>query len=235
MKSETQDSISVDGPASIIQDEHDLRNYILFGCGVYVIMALAYTFWWALFTKCINLKRYHYKEDDRERYMYLQKWASNTHHLALVIWSMTSLCQPDCGPDSYPFQVMNDATCFNKIDKNHVYIIIMTTTYLLFDACIDIFLIKIKSSTDRLMLVHHFVGITGGYAALIGGRGLLTAGIFVCLTEFSTIPLNRRNMMTKEENKGKLGLCNNIFFFFSYTVFRTINMPWLIYKFVGLY
>ena len=215
-------------------DDGDLIRYILFGCLVFVLMAMAYTFWWAIFTKCITLKRYHYKEDDRERYMYLQKWASNTHHTVLVIWSITSLFKPNCGPNSYALQIFSDPVCFNSIDKNHVYILIMTCTYLLFDMLVDIFLIKIKSSTDRLMLFHHIIGITAGYAAIIGGRGTITIGIFIVLTEFSTIPLNRRNMMTKKENKGKLGLCNNIFFFFSYTIFRAINMPWCIYKFVGL-
>jgi len=164
--------------------------------------------------------------------MYLQKWASNSHHLVLVIWSIVSLAHPDCGPDSYPLQVFDDPVCFNKIDKNHVYIVIMTTTYLVFDALIDVCLIKIKTGTDRLMLVHHFVGITAGWAALLGGPGLTTMAIFICLTEFSTIPLNRRNMMTKAENKGKLGLCNNAVFFLSFTLFRAMNMPWCIYKYV---
>jgi hypothetical protein len=58
---------------------------------------------------------------------------------------------------------------------------------------------------DKVMIFHHAVGISGGMSALYGGHGLVALGLMMCVTEYSTVPLNRRNMMTKEESKGKLG------------------------------
>ena len=83
---------------------------------------------------------------------------------------------------------------------------------------------------DKQVLVHHIVAITGGLAALICGYGIINLGMFLTLTECSTIPLNRRNMMTKTENKSKLGMCNNIAFLINFTVFRMINIPYCAYK-----
>jgi len=108
----------------------------------------------------------------------------------------------------------------------------MMGTYMSFDLCVNVFLIKIQTPMDRILVVHHLVGMTGSLLCLIGGYGMLNLGMFVSMTEFSTIPLNRRNMMTKRENTTKLGKCNNIFFALSFTVFRVINMPWCCYKVV---
>ena len=55
------------------------------------------------------------------------------------------------------------------------------------------------------MIFHHVVGISGGLSSLYGGHGLISLGLLVCVTEYSTVPLNRRSMMTKDENKGILG------------------------------
>jgi len=50
------------------------------------------------------------------------------------------------------------------------------------------------------MIFHHFIGISGGVAALKGGYGMVGLGLMLCVTEYSTVPLNRRGMMTKEES-----------------------------------
>ena len=57
--SQSTDSLSLD--ATILLDDGDLIRYICWAAGVFGMMALAYTFWWAVFTKCVYLKRYHYK------------------------------------------------------------------------------------------------------------------------------------------------------------------------------
>jgi len=108
----------------------------------------------------------------------------------------------------------------------------MMCTYLFTDFLFNIFVLKIKTTIDKQMVLHHVVAFTAIFAALIGGYGSLNVGIFLTLTECSSIPLNRRNMMTKRENKEKLGTCNNLAFLVNYTVFRIINLPYCVFKLV---
>jgi len=121
------------------------------------------------------------------------------------------------------------------VDKFHVFILLMVTSYIVFDTLLDLCVIKIKNSTDKIMLFHHVVAGSGCLTGLIGGRGLTTMTLFMCLTEASTIPMNRRDMMTKKENDGKMGTCNNLTFLFAFTIFRAVNMPWVIYNYVLAY
>jgi len=91
----------------ILIDDGDLRNYILWSLFVFFLMTATYYMWYTVFTKCYDLKRYHYS-NTRDRYMYLQVWASNCHHILLVTFVIFKLFNPDCGPKSYPFQVFHD-------------------------------------------------------------------------------------------------------------------------------
>jgi len=55
---------------SILIDDGDLLKYILWSIGVFIMMCLAYVFWWGIFTKC-KCERYYSKEDQRDRYKIL--------------------------------------------------------------------------------------------------------------------------------------------------------------------
>ena len=55
---------------SVLMEKGDLGRYFLWSALVFFLMTICYLFWWTLFTKCYQLKRYHYSSL-RERYMYL--------------------------------------------------------------------------------------------------------------------------------------------------------------------
>ena len=56
---------------TIMVDDGALKVYLICFACTFGLLSLCYVFWWYIFSKCIHLERYHYKTDDRERYMYL--------------------------------------------------------------------------------------------------------------------------------------------------------------------
>jgi len=90
--------------------------------------------------------------------------------------------------------------------------------------------VEVDSFEEKLAVLHHVVGFSGSIACLYGGYGLISLGQLVSLMEISTLALNYRVMMVKEELSTGLGLINNIVFFLLFTVFRVFMLPFLVFK-----
>ena len=68
--------------------------------------------------------------------------------------------------------------------------------------------IKDRSYLGMQLLVHHFVAIALIYMALSIGTGAILIGQLVIMLEYSTISLNYRTLLYKEEWNKTYGIIN---------------------------
>jgi len=106
-----------------------------------------------------------------------------------------------------------------------------TMSYFCFDLVTMIFVLKdSNNSLGRQHIIHHFVGIFIGMLALLGGMQMPKLFSVAMICEFSQIFMNLRNIMGKNKWKGQIATCNQVAFFLSYTMFRVMLFPMLIYS-----
>ena len=86
----------------VLIDAEDFEMYVGRAVITFVLMGLAYQVWMAIF-RVFTLDRYANNNSMRERFMYIQLWGSNVHHIILIILTMQIFLSPDCGADSYKF------------------------------------------------------------------------------------------------------------------------------------
>lgn len=166
-------------------------------------MWMIYGFWYYFFEKLIDApERYKNKEwaGNTGKHQWIQQWASNTHHVVLMTWTFYNFgTSKVCGDYSYAFMDLYDTECFQIIDKRMVYCGLMISSYMCYDLCVNLFLRKIHTLHDKIIVVHHIASISGTVAALYGGFGFIKIGQLFCLLEFNNIPLNYRTMLIKQE------------------------------------
>lgn len=106
----------------------------------------------------------------------------------------------------------------------------ITTGYLSYDFFVQKYLVKDFSPLGKQILMHHIMGPVGFMIGLNAGYG--TAGVAMCslLVEVSTIFLNYKAILRKRENDAPLGVVNQLCFFTTYTIFRMILYPYMIYN-----
>lgn len=82
------------------------------------------------------------------------------------------------------------------------------------------------------MDVHHIIGFTISILSVFGGYGCITTGQLVTMLEFSTVSINYRSLMIKEELTTVLGILNIMSFIILFTVFRVILLPYTAFKII---
>ena len=98
--------------------------------------------------------------------------------------------------------------------------------YTKFDFIVCYFLYGGSTDLDMQMYFHHVAAIMSIFASYLHGYGLVNAASIGFLMEGSTFFLNYRGMLTEREQEGTPGLIANLLFFFSYTIFRVILVPY---------
>jgi len=109
--------------------------------------------------------------------------------------------------------------------------VVFTLSYFAYDYLVMKFIVK-NSETDlgKQHKVHHIICILLAIFAL--GSGMMLPKLFciAMMCESSMIFLNYRNMLGKNNWKGTLSMINSVVFFLTYTVFRIVLFPILIYS-----
>ena len=67
------------------------------------------------------------------------------------------------------------------------------------DFLVAFFIVKGDSTMEKAMNLHHIMGFGSCFVSIFGGFGLPTIGQLTIMTEFSTLPLNYRSFLTKDE------------------------------------
>ena len=124
----------------------------------------------------------------QERSIWNQVWAANTHHIIIMVFSAYNMIYPACD-DPYPFKAIKDDLCLLQVDKKHVYCILITLSYFIYDFIISIF---VSEFNDREFLAHHFMGLSATVCCLVPGWGTICVGQLTIMMEYSTPYVNYR-------------------------------------------
>lgn len=77
---------------------------------------------------------------------------------------------------------------------------------------------------------HHFIAFTGFTGCMISGYSFPGNACFTLTCEISSVFLNYKDMFSKESRMTCLGQLNQLMFLFTFTIFRMIPFPFLVYR-----
>ena len=175
----------------IFIDESDPKNYATFLVFTILFFWAVFVFWRTLFTKLIRVERFD-KLEYGEQAHWLSNWVGNTHHLTVGIWIFHNFYSNEC---SY----FNEDLCFLEVQKKYVYCSIYSLGYLTSDFLIAWFLVKGRDELAFQMYFHHVASIIILACGLLIGYSCPGMMNFGLLMELSTLSLNYRSMLTREE------------------------------------
>ncbi|CDW75432.1 transmembrane protein 136-like [Stylonychia lemnae] len=119
--------------------------------------------------------------------------------------------------------VWND-NCLMKPSKFHSYAMVVTSSYLVYDLIVCLFLIRDNSGLMYQTYIHHGLG-------LIGGVGSVYTGYCNVPIKISTPFLNMRQMLlTQKQGDTIWYTVNSILFALSFFLFRILFYPITIYR-----
>lgn len=131
--------------------------------------------------------------------------------------------------------MLYEPECFDHVDKRMIYTNIICGVAVLYDLCICVFFVGIENQEEFLALVHHIVAFSGCFATIYTGFGMVSMGQLIVLTEVSSIVLNCRFLLVKEEFGKPIGMFINMMFLLTYIVFRVILLPFVCFKMYDVY
>ena len=218
---------------SMITSPGDQRLYATWFCCSLIGFAL-YTFLMKSFFDVTQAKDSYYKTRGYfDRNKFLQTLTANTHHIMLVSFAVWNLYTPDC-QGSYPLQWFKDDVCFLTVDVRYGCAGCLMMGYLVQDYIFDkLFLVGDKMSFQ--MAVHHIVATASTALALYAGYGMNGICNMLYLMEFSTPSLNYRSLYEKKDFGKCMPQMLQMLFFFQFTVFRIVLMPFAYYKLSTMY
>ena len=156
----------------------------------------------------------------------MQSWNANTHHfiiLPLIIYHFLTI---DCSEGKGVFGWFTDETCFFSVDRTFVKLLMIANGYFTADLLICHYLVRDPSPLSKLTKIHHVGCITGYFAVCFVGYATPGIGTLLLLCEISTIFMNYRMMIPKENMANTWPMLNQLAFFTCYTIFRIINFPY---------
>jgi hypothetical protein len=159
---------------------------------------------------------------------------SNLHHFISIpcIFYFFMFPNPEVCQDTDRWSYFNNDQCLIAVDSRMVYFSFFSAGYFTYDFII--YYIVSKGMKGRnIMIVHHTFAIGSIFLGLIGGYHLIGGIMLSLLMEFSSIFLNLRNFIKKEEYGKFIPLLILTFFVLGYTIFRVILLPytfWIVLK-----
>ena len=139
---------------------------------------------------------------------------------------------PDVCQDTSRWSYFNNEQCFLAVDNRMVYLSFFSAGYFTYDF-FTFYVVSKGMKGRKEMIVHHIFAIGSIFLALIGGYHLVGVVMLSLLMEFSTLFLNLRTFIKKEEYGKCIPILILTSFVLGYTVFRTILLPyifWIILK-----
>jgi hypothetical protein len=160
----------------------------------------------------------------------MQSWNANTHHVIILPLIAYNLFHMDCkGGEGDIWYWFTDDLCFMTVDRSFVKLLMIVCGYFTADALILHYLVKDVSALTKLTKIHHFTATTGIMACFVGGYALPGIGNLLLLCEVSTVFINYRMLIPKENMGNFWPMINQLTFAFTYTVFRIILMPYVMF------
>jgi hypothetical protein len=163
------------------------------------------------------------KLDKKDMVLYNSCVVGNVHHILITSFTVYNHFNLSC--DWY-----NDDVCMLTPFPNFRRSIMFTTGYLVYDFIVIVFICEHTNLTMQ-MVFHHIIGTTGCWIGMHAGYGQASIGTTSLMMEVSTIFMNYRTMLSAENVGRTITDVNQILFFLTFTVFRIILMPYLIYRF----
>jgi len=204
----------------------------LFSIGLFTIIFQIHKY--VLENKIINFSRYWEAKDENERLYRMSGLVSNIHHLISIpcIFYFFMFPNPEVCQDTNRWSFFNNDQCLIAVDNRMVYLSFFAAGYFTYDFIV--YYIVSKDMNGRtIMIAHHTFAIGSILLGLMGGYHLIGVIMLSLLMEFSSIFLNLRNFIKKEEYGKCIPLLILASFVLGYTIFRVILLPytfWIILK-----
>jgi len=159
---------------------------------------------------------------------------ANFHHLIAIpcIFYFFLFPNPHVCHDTSRWSYFYNQQCFLAVDNRMVYLSFFSAGYFTYDF-VTYYIVGKGLKTRNQMIAHHIFAIGSIFLGLMGGYHLVGVIMLTLLMEFSSIFLNLRTFIKKEEYGKCIPLFILLSFVLGYTIFRTILLPytfWIILK-----
>lgn len=216
----------------------DIRNGSYFNNPIYILYyVLFYIAIWASFDLYHRLVTYVHRrvqpawftsKTEIVQKRWLANLVGNTHHCIILIFAFYAFSVPRCA-DPFPLKWFADDLCFITVDFKFVYASLFTAGFLTYDFRIQKNMNDIEEEKDNLLLFHHVFGVIAIINAIIGGYGNAGISCLALLVEVSSLFLNYRILINREDYNKPQAIIIFLLFFFTFTVFRMMMLPYGLY------
>ena len=214
-----------------------LSFYLTSLASMFIVLALLWFFFDGIMESKLkknpNSSAQHYltyiKSRRGNKWFYFSYIVSILHSIGCVFFTYRGLfsCQPShkfTGTGLFGNTFVSNEYCVDNADLMQAQAMCFFLSYITFDLCLCLFLVRDTSPGSMQNYIHHILGIGGSVGGLLCGRMILTLSCATLVTEFSTPFVSIRALLSIHKKTSTTfylvnGLLMTLFFFVCRVVF----------------